>query len=146
MKNVVIFLLAFLPIIFSGCAKHYAFNEENIGLQKNEFYSKVTTKEVCILQSSNMLVRNSGDNPAHVFQTMNIDANDIASNIASKNFGQYFKEVKIIKDLSNCNELSLSINVTDFHFSFQNLTGSGSIQYDLDLKVFLHKKLILEKH
>lgn len=145
MKNVLIFLFALLPILFSGCAKHYAFNEENIGLQKNNFYSKVESQSVCILKSSNMLVRNSGDNPTHVFQTMNLDANNVATNVAAKNFEQYFSKVNIVNDISNCNGLSFKVNVTDFHFAFQNLTGSGSIKYDITLNVFFKEKNIMNK-
>ncbi|QIR77181.1 hypothetical protein FA592_13430 [Sulfurospirillum diekertiae] len=146
MKNVVIFLLAFLPIIFSGCAKHYAFNEENIGLQKNDFYSKVENQNVCVVESSKVITRTPRDMALLASQTMDLDVNNVASGVAKKNFEQYFKTVKMIKNQNECsNGLVVYPDVKDYHFLFEAGTGAGFIKYDMTINVYLNNKLILNK-
>lgn len=146
MKNVVIFLLAFLPIIFSGCAKHYAFNEENIGLQKNDFYSKVENQNVCVVASNKVITRTPRDMALLAAQTMDLDVNNVASGVAKKNFEQYFKNVKMVQSQNECkNGLVIVPDVQDYHFLFENFTSSGFINYDIKMNVFYNGKSILNK-
>ncbi|QIR75362.1 hypothetical protein FA592_03610 [Sulfurospirillum diekertiae] len=146
MKNVVIFLLALMPFLFSGCAKHYAFNEENIGLQKNDFYSKIEKQEVCVVSSSKIITRMPRDNALAGAQTMDLDVNNVATGVAKKNFEQYFKNVKTVLSEKDCKGLVIVPDVKDYHFLFENFTGnSGFIKYDIQISVYFNGKNISNK-
>lgn len=146
MKKILLILVSLLPILFNGCAKHYAFEKDNIGLQTNKYYSKVENTTVCVNQDNKVIKRYPRDMAIFATQTMEMDVNDIATKIAYENLKQYFKNIKLEKNVkSNCGDIVVIVDTPDYHFYFNNINGSGYIQYDVSIQVIRNGKTILNK-